>query len=38
MHVRFLQTENQKFHVGTISWKQTVKLNLQRTMWYQEAD
>ena len=34
----FFKLKNQKFHVGTISWKNCEINDLQRTMWYQEVD
>ena len=34
----FFKLKNQKFHVGTILWKNCEINDLQRTMWYQEVD
>ena len=34
----FFKFKNQKFHIGTISWKNCEINDLQRTMWYQEVD
>lgn len=34
----FFKFKNQKFHVGTISWKNCEISDLKRTMWYQEVD